>query len=75
MTRHWMTAALCAAALLASEAQAQVRDTTTGGRRARVLGDPAPRPAGARTAGAPAGRATPRPPPPAGGPAPRRPGR
>ncbi len=50
MTRHWMTAALCAASLLASEAHAQVRDTTAAGRRARVLGDPAPRPAGARTA-------------------------
>jgi hypothetical protein len=54
MMRHWMTAALCAATLLAAEAQAQVRDTTTGGRRARVLGDPAPRPAGARTGAAPA---------------------
>jgi hypothetical protein len=50
MMRHWMTAALCAAALLAAEAQAQVRDTTVAGRRARVLGDPAPRPAGARAA-------------------------
>jgi hypothetical protein len=49
MMRHWMTAALCAA-LLATEAQAQVRDTSVAGRRARVLGDPAPRPAGARTA-------------------------
>jgi hypothetical protein len=50
MIRHWMTAALCGAALLAAEAQAQVRDTSVAGRRARVLGDPAPRPAGARTA-------------------------
>lgn len=41
--RHWMTAALCAATLFAAEAQAQVRDTTVAGRRARVLGDPAPR--------------------------------
>ncbi|HEX6369019.1 MAG TPA: hypothetical protein VF006_08800 [Longimicrobium sp.] len=48
MMRHWMTAALCGAALLTTEAQAQVRDTTVAGRRARVLGDPAPRPAGAR---------------------------
>jgi hypothetical protein len=48
MMRHWMTAALCGAALLATEAQAQVRDTTVAGRRARVLGDPAPRPAGPR---------------------------
>jgi hypothetical protein len=47
--RHWMTAALFGAALLATDAQAQVRDTTLAGRRARVLGDPAPRPAGART--------------------------
>jgi hypothetical protein len=43
MMRHWMTAALCAATLLAAEAQAQVRDTTVAGRRARVLGDAAPR--------------------------------
>jgi hypothetical protein len=50
--RHWMTAALFGAALLATDAQAQVRDTTVAGRRARVLGDPAPRPAGARTAAA-----------------------
>jgi hypothetical protein len=50
MIRHWMTVALCGAALLATEAQAQVRDTSVAGRRARVLGDPAPRPAGARTA-------------------------
>jgi YD repeat-containing protein len=50
MIRHWMTAALCGAALLATEVQAQVRDTSVAGRRARVLGDPAPRPAGARTA-------------------------
>ncbi|HEX2077860.1 MAG TPA: hypothetical protein VHG08_09130 [Longimicrobium sp.] len=56
MMRHWMTAALCAAALLAADAQAQVRDTTTGGRRARVLGDPPPRPAGARTATGTAGQ-------------------
>lgn len=52
MMRHWMTAALCGAALLATEAQAQVRDTAVAGRRARVLGDPAPRPAGARTTAA-----------------------
>lgn len=57
--RHWMTAALCGAALLATEAQAQVRDTTAAGRRARVLGDPAPRPAGARTAGTPSQIGTP----------------
>ncbi len=50
MMRHWMTAALCGAALLATEVQAQVRDTSVAGRRARVLGDPAPRPAGARPA-------------------------
>lgn len=50
MMRHWMTAALCAAALLATEARAQVRDTSVAGRRARVLGDPAARPVGARTA-------------------------
>lgn len=49
MMRHWMTAALCGAALLATDVQAQVRDTSVAGRRARVLGDPAPRPAGART--------------------------
>ena len=51
MMRHWTIAALCAATLAAADAQAQVRDTTVGGRRARVLGDPAPRPTGAaRTA-------------------------
>jgi hypothetical protein len=50
--RHWMTAALFGAALLATDVQAQVRDTTVAGRRARVLGDPAPRPAGARTTAA-----------------------
>jgi hypothetical protein len=49
MMRHWMTAALCAATLLAAEAQAQVRDTSVAGRRARVLGDPAPRQGAART--------------------------
>ena len=49
MMRHWMTAALCGAALLATEAQAQVRDTTVAGRRARDRPAPAPRPAGART--------------------------
>ena len=32
MIRHWMTAVLCGAALLATEAQAQVRDTTRTGR-------------------------------------------
>jgi hypothetical protein len=47
MMRYWTIAALCAATLTAADAQAQVRDTTVGGRRARVLGDPAPRPAGA----------------------------
>lgn len=48
MMRHWMTAVLCGAALLAADAQAQVRDTSVAGRRARVLGDPAPS-AAART--------------------------
>jgi len=51
MMRHWMTAALCAATLAAADAQAQVRDTSVAGRRARVLGDPAPRPAGAARTG------------------------
>jgi hypothetical protein len=59
MIRHWMTAALCGAALLATEAQAQVRDTSVAGRRARVLGDPGPRPAGVRAAGMPSQIGTP----------------
>ena len=42
MMRHWMMAVLCGAALFAADAQAQVRDTSVAGRRARVLGDPAP---------------------------------
>lgn len=59
MIRHWMTAALCGAALLATEAHAQVRDTSVAGRRARVLGDPAQRPAGVRAAGMPSQIGTP----------------
>jgi hypothetical protein len=59
MMRHWTIAALCAATLAAADAQAQVRDTTVGGRRARVLGDPPTRPAGAARTAPPAQIGTP----------------